>query len=64
MRVQMAPAYEPTSIFKTAPADAHQGCQLEDAEASVCRRFLGSSSDKPALVCVCVNNGRAGGKEQ
>ena len=43
------PRHEPTSIFEIVPADGHQDCQLEEAETSVRRRFLGSSSDKPIL---------------
>jgi hypothetical protein len=31
---------------------ARGGCQLEEAETSVGRRFLGSSSDKPVLACI------------
>jgi hypothetical protein len=43
------------------PADGHHGCQLEETETSVRRRFLGSSSDKSLLASI---NGRAGDKEQ
>jgi hypothetical protein len=53
--------HEPTSTFEGVPADGHHGCQLEEAETSVRRRFLGSASDKSVLACI---NGRAGDKEQ
>ena len=53
--------YEPTSTFEIVPADGHHGCQLEETETSVRRRFLGSSSDKSVLGSI---NGRAGAKEQ
>ena len=55
------PRYEPTSTFEIVPADGHHGCQLEETETSVRRRFLGSSSDKSLLASI---NGRAGDKEQ
>jgi hypothetical protein len=55
------PRYEPTSTFEIVPADGHHGCQLEETETSVRRRFLGSSSDKSVLASI---NGRAGDKEQ
>ena len=55
------PRYEPTSTFEIVPADGHHGCQLEETETSVRRRFLGSSSDKLVLAYI---NGRAGDKEQ
>jgi transposase InsO family protein len=47
------PRYEPTSTFEIVPADRHHGCQLEETETSVRRRFLGSSSDKSVLACIC-----------
>jgi len=55
------PRYKPTSTFEIVPADRHHGCQLEETETSVRRRFLGSSSDKSMLASI---NGRAGDKEQ
>ena len=53
IRVPMAPRYEPTSTFEIVPADGHHGCQLEETETSVRRRFLGSSSDKSVLAYIC-----------
>ena len=58
------PRYEPTSIFEIVPAD---GCQFQEAETSVRRRFLGSSwasSGLPVIIDVravikaqwCVEN--------
>src|ERR1039458_3040971 len=47
------PRYEPTPTFEIVPADGHHGCQLEETETSVRRRFLGSSSGTSVLACLC-----------
>ena len=55
-RCRSHPQYEPTSIFEIVPADGHHGCQFEEAETSVSRRFFGQLSGKLRLAStyVCV----------
>jgi hypothetical protein len=46
------PWYESTSIFELVPTNEGHCCQLEEAETSVCRCFLGSSSNNAAFACI------------
>jgi len=53
IRMPTAPPYEPTSIFENCARRWRLWLPIGETETSVRRRFLGSSSDKSVLVCMC-----------